>query len=58
MDGYADDLAALIEALAGGPFHRRRRSRAIHRPPRNEPSRQGRPDCRSTTPYVEDRRQS
>ncbi len=43
---------------AGGPLHRRRRGRALHRPPRNEPSRQGRPDRRSATAHAEDRRQS
>ena len=64
MNGYADDLAAVIEALdlkrrhAGGPLHRRRRSRALHRPPRNEAGRQGRPDRRRAAAHAEDRRQS
>ena len=41
MNGYADDLAAVIEALdlqgrhPGRSLHRRRRSRALHRPPRH-----------------------
>ena len=55
MNGYADDLAAVIEALdlkrrhAGGPLHRRRRSRALHRPPRDQarsPRRCSSPPCR------------
>ena len=56
MNGYADDLAAVIETLdlkdaAGGPLHRRRRSRALHRAPRDEAGRQSglsllsRPSC-------------
>src|ERR671911_771309 len=42
MNGYADDLAARDRGArsqgghAGGPLHRRRRSRSLHRPPRNE----------------------
>ena len=41
MDTYADDLAALVEALDlrdavhRRPLDRRRRSRALHRPPRH-----------------------
>ena len=41
MNGYADDLAAVIEALdlkrrhARRPLHRRRRGRSLHRPPWN-----------------------
>ena len=48
MDTYADDLAALIDALdlrdavAGRPLHGRRRGGPLHRPPRHRPRRQGR----------------
>ena len=48
MDDYADDLAAVIETLdlrdvvLVGSLHRRRRSRAVHRPPRLGTRRQGR----------------
>ena len=41
MDTYADDLAALVEALdlrkadSRRPLDRRRRGRALHRPPRH-----------------------
>src|SRR6266850_5719143 len=43
---------------AGGPLHRRRRGRALYRPPRDEPSRQGRPDRRGATAHAENRGQS
>ena len=52
MDGYADDLAAVIEALdlkdatLGGPLHRRRRSGALHRPPRHQARQESSPHCR------------
>ena len=42
MNGYADDLAAVIETLDlrgrhdGRPLHRRRRSHPLHWPPRHE----------------------
>ena len=60
MDGYADDLAAVIEALdlkdasAGGPLHRRRRSRPLHRAPRDEAGRQSGPHRRRATDHAED----
>ena len=47
MNTYADDLAALVEALdlhdadPRRPLHRRRRSRPLHRPPWHQACRQG-----------------
>ena len=63
MNGYADDLAAVIEALdlndvtAGGPLHRRRRGRALHRPSRDVSGRQGGPDRRRAPGHDADRYQ-
>jgi hypothetical protein len=63
MNGYADDLAAVIEALdqgrhAGGPLHRRRRGDPLHWPPRHIPSGQGGPRLRSTAADAKDGSQS
>ena len=43
---------------AGGPFHRRRRSRALYRTPRDGAGRQGRTHRRRAAPHAEDRRES
>jgi non-heme chloroperoxidase len=48
LDTYADDLAALVEALdlkdaVHVGHHGRRRSRAVHRPPRHASRGEGRP---------------
>ena len=62
MDTYADDLAALVEALdlqrrdPRRPLDRRRRSRALHRPPRHEARRQGGADRRRAAAHAQDRR--
>ena len=64
MDTYADDLAALVEALdlqerdPRRPLDRRRRGGALHRPPRHEARRQGRADRRRAAADAEDRGQS
>ena len=64
MDTYADDLAALVETLdlqgrdPRRPLHRRRRSRALHRPPRHQARRQGRADRRDAAADAEDGGQS
>ena len=64
MDGYADDLAAVIEALdlkdvmTRGPLDRRRRSRPLHRAARHEACRQGGPHRRRAADHVEVRGQS
>ncbi len=64
MDTYADDLAELLEQARpqgrgdGRPFHRRRRSHALHRPPRHEARRQGRADRRRAAADAEDGGQS
>ena len=63
MDTYADDLAALVEALdlkdarPRRPLHRRRRSRPLHRPPRHQARGQGRADQRGAAADAQDRRQ-
>ena len=64
MDGYADDLAAVIEALdlkdAGtrGPLNRRWRGRPVHHASRDEAGRQSGPHRRRAAAHVEDPRQS
>ena len=64
LDTYADDLAELIEKLdlqgrdPRRPLDRRRRGRALHRPPRHEARRQGRADRRDPAADAEDRGQS
>ena len=64
MDTYADDLAALVEALdlknadPRRPLHRRRRSRPLHRPPWHQARGQGRADQRRAAADAEDRRES
>ena len=63
MDHYADDLAAVTEHLdlhdadPRRALHRRRRGRALHRPPRREPRRQGGADQRGAAADGADRRQ-
>ena len=60
MDTYADDLAALFETLDlkerhhGRAFHRRRRGRALSRPPRHQACRQGGADQRRAAANAED----
>ena len=60
MNGYADDLAAVIETLdlrerhARGSLDRRRRSRALHRAPWHEARGQSRADCRRSAAHAED----
>ena len=60
MNGYADDLAAVIEALdlngchSGGSLHWRRRSRALHRTPRHKAGCRSRSDCRCAADPGED----
>ena len=60
MDTYADDLAELVEALdltrrdPRWPLDGRRRSRALHRPPRHQARRQGRADQRGAAADAED----
>ena len=62
MDTYADDLAALVEALdlqerdPRRPLDRRRRGRALHRPPRHEARGEGRADRRGAAADAEDAR--
>ena len=62
MDTYADDLAELVnEARPEGrhprrPFDRRRRSRALHRPPRHQARGQGGADRRGAAADAEDAR--
>ena len=64
LDTYADDLAALVEALdltrcdPCRPFHRRRRGRALHRPPRHRARGQGGADRRDPAADAEDGGQS
>ena len=64
MDTYADDLAALVEALdlqergPCRPLHRRRRGRPLHRPPRHQARRQGGADRRRPAADAEDPGQS
>ena len=64
MDTYADDLAALVEALdlkrrdSRRPLHGRRRGRALHRPPRHEARGEGRADRRGAADDAEDGGQS
>ena len=64
MDTYADDLAELVEtARPEGcrpcrPLHRRRRGRALHRPPRHQARRQGGADRRGAAADAEDGGQS
>ena len=58
MNGYADDLAAVIETLdlngnAGRPFDRWRRSCPLHREPRDETGRQVGPHSRCAADHVE-----
>ena len=60
MDTYADDLAALVEALdlqgrgPRRPLHRRRRGRPLHRPARHRARRQGRADRRHPAADAQD----
>ena len=60
MDTYADDLAALVETLdlkdgdPCRPLDGRRRSRALHRPPRHEARREGGADRRGAAADAED----
>ena len=62
MDTYADDLAALIEALdlqgrdPRRPLDRRRRGGPLHRPPRHQAGRQGGADRRGAAADAQDRR--
>ena len=64
MDTYADDLAELVEAARPEgrdprrPLDRRRRGRALHRPPRHQARRQGRADRRDPAADAEDAGQS
>ena len=64
MDGYADDLASRDRGTQSQgrqpswPFHRRRRSRPLHRALRDEASRQSGPHRRRATNHVEIRHQS
>ena len=62
LDTYADDLAELVAAARPEgrdprrPFDRRRRSRALHRPPRHQARGQGGADRRDPAADAEDRR--
>ena len=64
LDTYADDLAELVDAARPEgrhpcrPFHRRRRGRALHRPPRHQARRQGGADRRDPAADAEDAGQS
>ena len=63
MDTYADDLAALIETLdlrgvdPRRVLDRRRRGRALHRPPRHRARRRRRAGLRRPALHAQDRRQ-
>ena len=62
LDTYADDLAALVEALdlqgrdPRRPLDRRRRGHPLHRPARHRARRQGRADRRDPAADAQDRR--
>ena len=62
MNTYADDLAAVIDALdlkgrdSGGSFDRRRRGRAIHRPARDQTRGASSADRRSAAAHAQDGR--
>ena len=64
LDTYADDLAALVEALdlqernPRRPLDRRRRSRALHRPSRHPAGGEGGADRRHPAAHAEDPCQS